>query len=57
MDFEDPLQSLTIQKHFQLEMWSLMNQVCCGQKVISNEDMDFDDSKVLMIPKCSKDKR
>ena len=47
-----------IQKYFQKEMWSLMNQVYyCGHKVISNNDMDFDDSKVLMIPKCTNDKR
>ena len=50
-------QSSIIQKHFQMEMWPLMNQVCCGHKVISNDDMDFYDSKILMIPKCSNDKR
>ena len=41
--FDDP-------KAFQMEIWSLMNEVCCGPKVISSDDMDFDDSKVLMIP-------
>ena len=50
-------QSSMIQKYFQKEMWSLMNQVYCGHKVTSNDDMDFDDSKVPMIPKCTKDKR
>ena len=50
-------QSSMIQKYFQKEMWSLMKQVYCGHKVISNDDMDFDDSKVLMIPKCTYDKR
>ena len=49
--------SSMIQKHFLMEMWSQMNQVCCGHKVISNDDMDFDDSKVLMIPKCTNDNR
>ena len=34
-----------------------MNQVYCGHKNISNDDMDFDDSKVLMIAKFSNDKR
>ena len=57
MDFEDPPKPMMIQKHFQMEMWSLMNQVCCGHKVISNYDMKYDDSRVLMIPKCSNDKR
>ena len=56
-DFEDPPHSSMIQKYFQKEMWSLMKQVYCGHKVISNDDMDFDDSKVLMIPKCTNDKR
>ena len=50
-------QSSMIQKYFQKEMWSLMNKVYCGHNVISNDDMDFDDSKVLMIPKCTNDKR
>ena len=50
-------QSSMIQKYFQKEMWSLMNRVYCGHKVISNDNMDFDDSKVLMIPKCTNDKR
>ena len=51
-------QSSIIQKYFHKEMWSLMNKVYCGHKVISkNDDMDFDDSKVLMIPKCTNDKR
>ena len=48
---------LMTQKYFQMEMWSLMKQVYCGHKVISNDDMDFDDSKVLMIPKCTNDNR
>ena len=50
-------QSSIIQKYIQKEMWSMMKQVYCGHKVISNDDMDFDDSKVLMIPKCTNDKR
>ena len=36
-------------KVFSKGMWSLMKQVYCGHKVISNDDMDFDVSKVLMI--------
>ena len=50
-------QSSMIQKYFQKEMWPLVNLVYCGHKVISNDDMAFNDSKVLMIPKCTNDKR
>ena len=39
-----------IQKYFQKEMWSLVNLVYCGHKVISNDDMAFQIQKYWWSP-------
>ena len=49
--FDDP-------KYFQKEMWSLMNQVYCGHKVISNDEWWFkgtDDPQVYKWQKVISD--